>query len=74
MWLHFQAVTPAVKRGGVVSYIVGNSTFYGHEVPAHTWYATMLRALAYTDVEISTIRKRNSNKSLYEYNVSARRP
>lgn len=74
MWEHFQAITPHVKPGGSVSYIVGNSTFYGHEVPAQDWYAGMLRALGYEDVKVTTIRKRNSNKRLFEYDVTGRRP
>ncbi|WP_270408801.1 DNA methyltransferase [Microbacterium maritypicum] len=74
MWQHFQAITPQLKSGGVVSYIVGNSTFYGHEVPVHKWYAEMFRALGYEDVQIETIRKRNSNKALFEYDVTGRRP
>lgn len=70
MWLHFQAITPQVKPQGKVSYIIGNSTFYKHEVPAHDWYAIMLRALGYTNVKIEIIRKRNSNKALFEYDVT----
>ncbi|AAT88293.1 DNA methyltransferase [Leifsonia xyli subsp. xyli str. CTCB07] len=74
MWLHFQAIAPHVKSGGSVSYIVGNSTFSGHEVPVQRWYAEMLRALGFTDVHVETIRKRNSNKALFEYDVTARKP
>lgn len=74
MWQHFQAVTPQVKPGGRVSYVIGNSTFYKHEVPAHEWYADMLRALGYIDVSVTVIRKRNSNKALFEFDVSAQRP
>lgn len=70
MWQHFEAITGQVKPGGQVSYIIGNSTFYGHEVPAHEWYAEMLRALGYQAVKIEVIRKRNSNKALFEYDVS----
>ncbi len=73
MWLHFQAITPQVKPGGKVSYIIGNSTFYKHEVPAHEWYAIMVRELDYTDVKVETIRKRNSNKALFEYELTATR-
>lgn len=73
MWQHFQAITPHVKPGGSVSYIVGNSTFSGHEVPVHRWYAEMLSALGFEDVQIDVIRKRNSNKALFEYDVHARR-
>ncbi|QLQ09270.1 MAG: DNA methyltransferase [Nocardioidaceae bacterium] len=69
MWQHFVATKPMVKVGGRVSYIIGNSTFYEHEVPAHSWYADMLRALDFTEVEAEVIRKRNSNKALFEYDV-----
>jgi hypothetical protein len=74
MWQHFQAITSQVKQGGRVSYIIGNSTFYGHEVPAHEWFASMLRALDYSNVSVATIRKRNSNKALFEYDVTGVRP
>ncbi|WP_207548247.1 hypothetical protein [Mycolicibacterium fortuitum] len=73
MWIHFQAITSKVKVGGAVSYIVGNSTFYGHVVPAQEWYAAMLKELGYANIGIDTIRKRNSNKALYEYDVRGTR-
>lgn len=74
MWQHFKAITPQLKPGGLVSYIVGNSTFYGHEVPAQEWYAEMLRSLGYEEVKVTTIRKRNSNKRLFEFDVTGRKP
>lgn len=74
MWQHFQSARNHVKPGGSVSYIVGNSTFYGHVVPAEEWYAAMLRELGFENVEVETIRKRNSNKNLYEFDVRAVRP
>lgn len=74
MWQHFETIIGQVKPGGGVSYIIGNSTFYGHEVPAHEWYAEMLRALGLQAVKIEVIRKRNSNKALFEYDVSAVKP
>lgn len=74
MWMHFQSMAAQVKDHGRATYIIGNSTFYGHEVPAHEWYATMLRQTGFTNVTISIIRKRNSNKALYEYDVSGVRP
>lgn len=74
MWEHFQSITPQIKPGGSASYIIGNSTFFGHEVPAQDWFATMLRALGYKNVKVETIRKRNSNKRLFEYDVTGLRP
>jgi hypothetical protein len=69
MWLHFQAAAGTVKCGGSVCYIVGNSCFYGHLVPIQEWYAVMLRHLGFDGVEVRVIRKRNSNKALFEYEV-----
>ena len=74
MSAHFGAAFRYVKTGGQAIYIIGNSTFYGHVVPAERWYASLLRAAGFTDVRISVLRKRNSNLALYEYEVTASRP
>ena len=74
MWSHFQSAYKHVRSGGTATYIIGNSTFYGHVVPAEEWYATMLREAGFRDVSVTNIRKRNSNKALFEFNVSATRP
>lgn len=71
MWRHFRAVAPVVKEGGKLCYIVGNSTFSGIEVPSHTWYVEMMQALGFKNVKATAIRKRNSNRKLYEYAVTA---
>lgn len=71
IWHHFNAVTHVVKHGGKLCYIIGNSTFSGIHVPSHVWYADMMSELGYKDVLIETIRKRNSNKRLFEYAVCA---
>lgn len=73
MWEHFQAAHKAINPGGAAVYIVGNSTFYGHMVPAQEWYAAMLRELGFSSVSVEPIRKRNSKKELVEYAVSALR-
>jgi hypothetical protein len=74
MWSHFQAAYKHVRSGGTATYIVGNSTFYGHIVPAEQWYATMLREAGFRNVSVTNIRKRNSNRRLFEFNVSGTRP
>lgn len=74
MFSHFEVAFKHIKSGGCAVYIVGNSTFYGHVVPAEQWYATMMREVGFTDVNVKIIRKRNSNKALYEYEVTGRRP
>lgn len=70
MFQHFQAAFGHVRVGGKATYIVGNSAFYGHLVPAQEWYASMMREIGFTQVAVATIRKRNSNAALYEYEVS----
>lgn len=74
MFAHFTAAYNYVKCGGQAVYIIGNSTFYGHVVPAEQWYAKMMSEIGFSDVRIATIRKRNSNIALYEYEVSGSRP
>ncbi|MDQ1288280.1 MAG: hypothetical protein QG622_1845 [Actinomycetota bacterium] len=74
MWHHFLVATAHVKPGGSVCYVVGNSSFYGNVVPAQEWYAEMMRSLGYRHVSVNTIRKRNSNKALFEYEVTATKP
>ena len=71
MWQHFMSIKPAIKHGGRICYIVGNSTFSGTMVPTQQWYAEMMKAAGFKDVRIEAIRKRNCNKQLYEYAVEA---
>lgn len=72
-WLHLSSVMPLVVDSGFFHYIVGNSTFYGNLVPTERWLAMMFSELGAKQVHIETIRKRNSNKALYEFDVSARK-
>lgn len=74
MWHHFRSAAQVVRSGGRVVYVVGNSTFFGRLVPVQDWYAALLAEAGFADVSVRTIRKRNSNKALYEYAVEARRP
>jgi hypothetical protein len=74
MAAHFSAAFKQVRSGGTVTYIIGNSTFYGHLVPAEQWYAALLSEAGFSGARITTLRKRNSNAALYEYEVTATRP
>lgn len=74
VWEHFQSAYKHVKSGGQATYIVGNSSFYSHLVPAERWYALLLEHAGFEDVRITVIRKRNSKKELFEYDVTAKRP
>ena len=73
MFLHFQAAAKIVRRGGSAHYIVGNSTFYGHIVPAERLYCDQLVKAGFKRAEFRAIRKRNSKKELVEYHVIAKR-
>ena len=74
MFAHFRRAHRVVKPGGRAAYIVGNSTFYGNVVPTERWYAEMMSAAGFENATVETVRKRNSNKRLFEYKVEAVRP
>ena len=54
-------------------YIVGNSIFYGHMVPAQEYLAQQMAAVGLRDVRIAPLRKRNSKKGLVEFHVTGSR-
>jgi DNA modification methylase len=70
MWLHIQSAADKISKGGCVHYIVGNSTFYNILIPVERLYKDMLESAGFSDVTIRTIRKRNSKKALYEFDVT----
>lgn len=70
MWLHIQSAADKISKGGCVHYIVGNSTFYNILIPVESLYKDMLESIGFSDVTIHTIRKRNSKKALYEFEVT----
>ncbi len=55
--------------GGEVHYIVGNSVFYNNLLPVEKIYRDMFFQLGFTKPEYTIIRKRNSKKELYEFDV-----
>ena len=71
MFAHFRHAHRVMKPGGRAAYIVGNSTFYGNVVPTERWYIEMMRAVGFENATVETVRKRNSNKRLFEYKVEA---
>lgn len=70
---HLAAVAERIAPNGRVHYVVGNSTFYGVLVATEQLYAGMLRELGFSRVRVVTLRKRNSKKELFEYDVCAQR-
>ena len=71
---HFKEAYRVMKSGGRATYIVGNSSYYGNIVPAERWYAILLTAVGFKDVTVEVLRKRNSNKKLFEFKVECVRP
>lgn len=70
---HLSALYKHVADGGELHYIVGNSKFYGELVQVQEVYAELMKQAGFRGLEIHTIRKRNSKKELYEYDVIARK-
>ncbi len=63
-----------LNKGAEIHYIVGNSVFYGVLMSVERLCAAMLERLGFDNVECRVIRKRNSKKELFEFDVSARWP
>lgn len=55
----------------MLSYIVGNSSFYGVQVHTEILLEDSLRSLGFTNIGHKIVRKRNSKKELFEYCVYA---
>lgn len=71
MHIHFDSLRQVLASQARLSYVVGNSTFYGVSVDTQLVFEESLKQLDYTDVKSFTVRKRNSKKALYEYCINA---
>lgn len=69
IWEHLRSLPMVLNAGADVHYIVGNSSFYGVLVPVERIYAEMLTSLGFSSVDCVPLRKRNSNKQLFEFDV-----
>ncbi len=74
IWEHVNSLPPLVRKGSELHYIVGNSTFYGVLLSVEKIYSAMFEDVGFEDVQCCAIRKRNSKKELFEFDVSARWP
>ena len=68
---HFYHLRGVLNRGSKLHYIVGNSSFYGILVPTQEIYAAILEYYNFTSVSVSLIRKRNSKRELFEFEITA---
>ena len=73
MWQHIRDIESLITMDGIVHYIVGNSRFYDTVLPVERLFADMLTEAGFREVRITRIRKRNSKKELYEFDVSAKK-
>lgn len=71
MHWHLYNLRTSLKKGAVLSYIVGNSSFYGMQVHTEKLLEDSLRSIGFTNVGSKVVRKRNSKKELFEYCVYA---
>jgi len=69
MFEHLKSMLTLLRQGATAHYIIGNSIFYGHMVPAQKYLAEQMAAVGLTQVKIIPIRKRNSKKGLVEFQV-----
>ena len=69
MWRHIERLPLVMDDGASVHYIVGNSKFYQVLVPVEKVFCDMLSAAGMQRVGCRTLRKRNSKKELFEFEV-----
>lgn len=71
MHSHLRSIRSILANGSEVHYIVGNSSFFGNMVDTSTLLTDSMHLLGYSNIRSEIIRKRNCNKALYEYCISA---
>jgi hypothetical protein len=71
MYSHLYNLPKLLKSKAKINYIVGNSSFYGHFVETEKILSEMMLQIGYQELMIETIRRRNTKKGLYEFNVKA---
>lgn len=74
IFAHLTALYQVLRPRARIFYIIGNSKFYDVFVPVEKIYQSILYMCGFVEVEIRTIRKRNSKTGLFEYLISAVKP
>lgn len=72
--VHLKSMYSGLAPKGKVFYIIGNSSFYGVTVPSERIYVDIMHEIGFINAEYRIVRKRNCNKRLYEFVVSAQKP
>jgi hypothetical protein len=71
MGRHFVDAAKLMRVGGSVHYVVGNAAFYGALVPTERFFCEQLRMVGFSRAESKPLRKRNSKRELFEFEVRA---
>ncbi|MCL2598253.1 MAG: site-specific DNA-methyltransferase [Paludibacter sp.] len=71
MYSHFATLRKSLKYNAKINYIVGNSSFYGNFVDTEKILSESMNKIGYKRIQIQNIRRRNTKKGLYEFNVRA---
>jgi len=71
MYSHLVSLCKLLKYNAKLNYIVGNSSFYGNFVDTEKIISESMRKIGYKKIQIQNIRRRNTKKGLYEFNVKA---
>lgn len=71
MHLHLSSIRSILENGSELHYIVGNSIFFGNMIDTAALISDSMKVLGYSKIHAEIVRKRNCNKALYEYCISA---
>ena len=71
MTTHIGSLSSVLRPDARVTYIIGNSHFYGVPIETQEIFAELFRRAGFVNVEIRALRKRTSKTGLFEYAVSA---
>lgn len=71
MYLHIRRLYSILNNNSDVYYIIGNSTFFGINVDSDLLYKKIFEMCGFNDITSAVIRKRNCNKNLFEYCITA---
>ena len=71
MYSHLVTLCKSLNHSTKLNYIVGNSSFYGNFVDTEKILSESMHKIGYKRIQIQNIRRRNTKKGLYEFNVKA---
>ena len=63
---HVESLKLFLRRGAFLAYVIGNSKFYGIELPSEEILADLFEAQGFRVVSMERMRRRNSKSGLYE--------